>query len=1040
MPKPIASLVFLSLALAACGGGEPFSVLVVFPDEAARQQTRELVLMALAPDAGGSCAALIAGSAAPGDPGYPIEAQVTLSYPLAEGAEGLRLETAGAKLFFAEARGDGQETLLRGCTPVEVGADAPREATIVLQWVVSACEQDGDCPDDGQWCTGTPRCDQGRCLADPPDCDDGVGCTLDSCDEAGDACSHVPQDDACDDHDVCTGSETCDPQAGCLAGTPLACDDGEYCNGAEGCDAVQGCLGARAPCDDEVDCTLDSCDEDTDSCGVQPDHAACDDGDACTGTESCDEQLGCQPGVPLVCDDGAFCNGSERCDPLQGCLPGAAPSCDDGVPCTLDACDEVADTCAFTPNAGGCPDIHVGAGPETCPHELPDGSDVTTCDYWDWGGLGEASLAAPAEGARFLLYDDLGGQSVFEGPVDIPGGSWIGAAPGIDPANVVLFGPRWTDNGPLRLAGDDIHVDGLTILVTVSNMVAISSWPAEGNSAGATTGHLIEHVIAFAVDQEIQGYNGIVPPVSLSHDTTVRDCHFLGYFELSIDAQATSNLRFVHNTFVLFQSNDDSPLEVSGSQGFTFANNVVLSLAREEAALVLADPGTTDLTVTGNLIEGFDDVAVGQNPGDPGTRVSDNLLAQAELESPRVPRFLVGSTQRIAGPVPGEGRSLDGVDIQGLAGVYPGAYQQPSALGLPRRSVVRLGRGDCGGSPCDLDADQVGQDVQEAVWSAWPGAEVQVFPSPIPYAGFALIGWPVSLRGMGQALDEVVLENSYDDDMLEYFDIYDRHDATLIVLQYIDAPVHISDLSLRLDSSRAGDNWAIFSEDPIDQADQPPHRFERLEITSAGVETGLYGGFMLGARSVVQDSLVWGGFATCAQLGPRTDDAEPTPASNAKIVNLTCRLIGADVQAPAAFLDVAAADGAVLVDIAAESIIPIPLLRAQRRSTGDTGVYALDPPGYFLAVAISALNASVLHDGFDDTISSFDEWDIEPLVPGDPLFVDAGDSHLAQDSTALDSGTNPADLDGALTPGISLDGVDRSLVQAVDRGCYEQGL
>ena len=34
------------------------------------------------------------------------------------------------------------------------------------------------------------------------------------------------------------------------------------------------------------------------------DDSLCDDGDVCTGTATCDPQLDCQPGTPLVCDDG----------------------------------------------------------------------------------------------------------------------------------------------------------------------------------------------------------------------------------------------------------------------------------------------------------------------------------------------------------------------------------------------------------------------------------------------------------------------------------------------------------------------------------------------------------------------------------------------------------------------------------------------------------------------------------------------------------------------------------------------------------------
>ncbi len=934
MLRRAAPLLCAALLLPACGGGEPFVLQVVFPDEPARQATRWLRLVAVAAEEGAGCAALLDGSAAPGDAGYPIEAQALLAYPLVGRPAGLELEAAGPTLFLAEALDGAQVALLRGCSAVEVGAGAPREVSVALAWVVAPCVEDGDCPDDGLFCTGAPRCEAGLCREEPPDCDDGIGCTLDACDPVADACGHTPQDGAC--------------------------------------------------------------------------------------------------------DNGVLCDGAEVCDPLAGCQAGPPPACDDGLPCTLDTCDLGSDACVHTPNAGGCPALHVGPGPEACPREGPGGAALTACDHSGEAGLAEAVLAAPAEGARFLLYGDAAQPGSFTGPVRVPGQSWIGAAPGVDPAHVVLSMPRNQDNGPLQLGGDAVHVDGLTLLVLLDNDYAISAWPAENNHAAATDGHLIERVIGYAVDPEVRGTNSIGPPLALGDATTVRNCHFYGYFDLGIQAQGSVDLRLVHNTFALFQANDAAPIAVDGSRGFTFADNVVLSLAQAEPVLVLADLATADMTLVGNLVEGFAGMATGHNPGDPGTRVTDNLLAPAELESPRAPRFLADSAQRVAGPVAGEGTSLDGVELAGLAERYPGAYQLPSALGLPRRQVVRLGRGACGVEACDLDADAVGQDVQEAVWSAWPGAEVQVYPSATPYAGFAVIGWPVSLRGVGAQVDEVVLENLYDDPLLERLNVYDRHDATLIVLEKIAEPVRVSDLSLRLDSTRPGDDRAVYTEDRVEQRDWPPHRFERVKITSLGTAAGLYAAFYLGTRVVVQDSLVWGGFGACARLGPRSNESNASTPSNAKLVHLTCRLIGAGAQAPAAFLDVAAADGAVFADLALEAAAPVPLFRAQRRSSGDTAPAALDPPASFLAAAVSAKNASALLDGFNPGSGDYTQEGVELLGVADPLFVDEFDSHLAAGSTALDTGVDPSTLDALLAPGTSLDGVDRSAVQALDRGCYEQ--
>lgn len=69
------------------------------------------------------------------------------------------------------------------------------------------------------------------------------------------------------------------------------CDDGLFCNGSETC--VAGlCQPTPAPdCDDGKGCTVDICNEDTDSCDNVPDADFCDDGEPCT-EDLCDPQTG----------------------------------------------------------------------------------------------------------------------------------------------------------------------------------------------------------------------------------------------------------------------------------------------------------------------------------------------------------------------------------------------------------------------------------------------------------------------------------------------------------------------------------------------------------------------------------------------------------------------------------------------------------------------------------------------------------------------------------------------------------------------------
>jgi hypothetical protein len=71
-------------------------------------------------------------------------------------------------------------------------------------------------------------------------------------------------------------------------------------------------------------------------CAVDAD---CSDGNACTGTETCDLSTGvCRLGTPPVCNDGDACNGFEFCAPASGCMPGPPLDCDDGNVCTTDVC------------------------------------------------------------------------------------------------------------------------------------------------------------------------------------------------------------------------------------------------------------------------------------------------------------------------------------------------------------------------------------------------------------------------------------------------------------------------------------------------------------------------------------------------------------------------------------------------------------------------------------------------------------------------------------------------------------------------------
>jgi hypothetical protein len=320
---------------------------------------------------------------------------------------------------------------------------------------VEGCTSDAEC-DDGIFCNGKEKCSvsykksggtpqppvPGVCIAGTPvDCNDGVDCTIDSCNEAMDKCDHAPDNAVCDDGDFCNGNEVCDPDSivtiatqessgstsGCKPGEAVACpdnglfcdgtescneakdsctssgnpctpgvtvcnektdtcdpvggctadkdcDDGIFCNGIETCNAYAKATGTNPPvmgvcqdgipvdCNDGIDCTVDSCNEEKDTCEHAADNAVCDDGDFCNGNEVCDPDpivtiatqegssstSGCKPGEAVACpDNGLFCDGTESCNE-------AADSCQSsGNPCTpgITVCNEKTDVCD---PVGGC--------------------------------------------------------------------------------------------------------------------------------------------------------------------------------------------------------------------------------------------------------------------------------------------------------------------------------------------------------------------------------------------------------------------------------------------------------------------------------------------------------------------------------------------------------------------------------------------------------------------------------------------------------------------------------------------------------------
>ncbi len=188
--------------------------------------------------------------------------------------------------------------------------------------------------DDGDACTALDACAGGACKpGEPVSCDDGNGCTDDACLPAS-GCTVVHNEAACSDANACTAGDGC---AGgqCQAGQQVLCDDGDGCT-TDSCHMALGCTATNneVACSDGDACT--SGDQCAGGACLPGAATACDDGNPCTA-DSCNKLMGClHVAAASVCDDGNSCT-IDACVLPAGCTHTAAPAsqvCSDGNDCT----------------------------------------------------------------------------------------------------------------------------------------------------------------------------------------------------------------------------------------------------------------------------------------------------------------------------------------------------------------------------------------------------------------------------------------------------------------------------------------------------------------------------------------------------------------------------------------------------------------------------------------------------------------------------------------------------------------------------------
>lgn len=216
----------------------------------------------------------------------------------------------------------------------------------------------------------------GPCSTDAQ-CDDGVPCTLDGCDEILGRCRFSPDDSICQDESVCDGEERCALKVGCVAGEPKTCSDGNAC-------------------------TIDTCDEATASCVAEPRDADGDgDPDGHCGGGDCDDDAPlvsskqmevCANGIDDDCDgaidepDCGVPTNDDCFDPLDVATPGTYALS------TVAAKADYASNCPLQ-NPGAARDVVAAVGVPAGTHDVQitarsEGADVTAALFGQCGQPG----------------------------------------------------------------------------------------------------------------------------------------------------------------------------------------------------------------------------------------------------------------------------------------------------------------------------------------------------------------------------------------------------------------------------------------------------------------------------------------------------------------------------------------------------------------------------------------------------------------------------------------------------------------------------
>ena len=315
--------------------------------------------------------------------------------------------------------------------------------------------------DDADVCTFGDHCHLGECISSSEMiCDDGNLCTDDNCNpQIG--CQFVANDEACGDDNECTVGDAC-AKGECMPGPPAQCDDQLFCNGQETCDPAEGCMDGTPPVlDDDIECTVDLCDEESDKVFHAPNHEDC--------------------------ADDEYCNGEEICDLVQGCIDGPDPELDDLVPCTIDFCDEETEEVLHQVDHTECDDG------QACTEDVCD--PLLDCQNIEIADCGGPHYVLTGEPSPSTVFNTIADTHYYDN--NLVNGVWHG------PANKIIVGHSY-NTGYWSYDASSTNY-GQTPTIQVGSYDRMALVPKTGLLFSTTNGHdapLYNQIYVATIDHE----------------------------------------------------------------------------------------------------------------------------------------------------------------------------------------------------------------------------------------------------------------------------------------------------------------------------------------------------------------------------------------------------------------------------------------------------------------------------------------------------------------------------------------------------------